>query len=132
MCGCRRTTAAATTLPGVVLFADFRFPGDLGAAIERNRVVKNRVRLSSSRPALVSVSGVELSDTRNDPSLLVIRANAVIYNDLRGMDVPVSLTPDELASVNRIEGNLTGFAVSGPAQTLRTPEPTPAEAAPVR
>ena len=37
----------------------------------------------------------------------MIRANAVIYNDLRGMDVPVSLTPDELASVNRIEGNLT-------------------------
>ena len=118
--------------PGVVLFADFRSSGDSGAVIERNRVVKNRVRLRSSDPALVSVSGVELSDTRNDPSLLVIRANAVIYNDLRCMDAPVALTPDQLASVNRIDRNLTCFAVLGPAETLRAPEPTPAKAAPVR
>jgi hypothetical protein len=94
--------------PGVVLFADFRYPGDLGATIENNRVMKNRVYITSTEPALVTVAGVELSDTRNLPSQIVITSNAVVYNDLRGMDVPVALTPDELAPANRIEGNITG------------------------
>ena len=31
--------------PGVVLFADHRYPGDTGAVIEGNRVLKNRVDL---------------------------------------------------------------------------------------
>ena len=82
--------------PGIVLFADWRYAGDPGATITGNRVTKNRVSLSSTRAALVPVSGVELSDTRNDPDELDIKDNAVVYNDLRGLAVPVALTPDEL------------------------------------
>ena len=70
--------------PGIVLFADWRYSGDTGATITRNRVTKNRVSISSGKPALVAVAGVELSDTRNDPTELDITDNAVVYNDLRG------------------------------------------------
>ncbi len=94
--------------PGVVLYADFRFVGDLGATIRNNRVMKNSIYITSSAPMLVTVSGVELTDTRDDPSLIELTANAVVYNDLRGMDVPVSLTPEELEPENVIQGNLTG------------------------
>lgn len=93
--------------PGITLYADFRL-GALGATlIERNRILKNRVRLRSRQPLLVSTSAVELTDTRATPSDTdVVNGNAVVYNDLRGSDVPISLTPDELATVNQIEGNL--------------------------
>jgi len=89
----------------VLLVADFRFPGDLGAVIKRNRVLKNCVQISSSDSALVTVSGIELSDTRDDPALLVIQANEVVYNDLYRMTVPVSFHPDNLPTVNRVERN---------------------------
>jgi hypothetical protein len=94
--------------PGIVLFADFRFPGDLGATISANRVMKNRVFVTSTDPALVTVSGVELTDTRDLPAPLAVTSNGIAYNDLRGMDVPVSLTPDELGPANVIKGNITG------------------------
>ena len=113
--------------PGVVLFADSRFPGDLGATIENNRVMKNRIYVTSSEPVLVTVSGVELTDTRDLPSQIVVTANAVVYNDLRGMDVPVSLTPDELEPANLIMGNITG----PPPDARRARRPL-AAAAPVR
>jgi hypothetical protein len=93
--------------PGIVLFADWRDGAD-GAKITGNRVTENRVSLSSTRPALVSVSGVELSDTRNLAAELDLTDNAIVYNGLRGLAVPVALTPEELSTVNRIEKNLTG------------------------
>ena len=52
--------------PGIVLFADWRRQGDTGATITGNRVTKNQVFISSGNPDLVTVSGVELSDTRDD------------------------------------------------------------------
>ena len=113
--------------PGVTLFADFRFPGDLGATIHNNRVTKNRVYVTSYEPALVTVSGVELSDTRNLAAQIVIWSNSVAYNDLRGMDVPVALTPDELAAANTFEGNLTGPLPDEPSRRLAG-----AAAAPIR
>ena len=118
--------------PGIVLFADWRYPGDTGATITLNRVVKNRVSVSSDNPALVTVAGVELSDTRDLASELDITDNAVVYNDLRGMAVPVALTPDELSTVNRIEKNLTGPAASRLGSALRALPPAGAEAAPSR
>ena len=123
-CASRGTTAAATTPRGIVLFADWRYPGDTGATITGNRVTKNRVSLSSTRPALVPVAGVELSDTRNLAAELDITDNAVVYNDLRGLAVPVALTPEELSTVNRIEKNLTGpghSALSGRALDALAP-----------
>jgi len=94
--------------PGILLMADFRLPGDTGAVIEGNRVAKNRVFLASSEPIVVPAAGIELSDTRNTPALLVIRQNEVVYNDLRRLTHPIALTPDELATVNRIEWNWMG------------------------
>jgi hypothetical protein len=113
--------------PGVVLYADFRRVGDLGATIRNNRVMKNRVYITSTEPALVTVAGVELSDTRDDPLLIEITANAVVYNDLRGMDVPVSLTPNELEPANVIQGNITG-----PLPDMRGARRPLAMASPVR
>ena len=105
--------------PGIVLFADFRW-GATGATLTGNRVTKNRVLLSSRNPALVPVAGVELSDTRDLAAELVITDNDVVHNDLRGMDVPVALTPAELGPpVNRIEKNLTGPAPRGHTRTRR-------------
>jgi hypothetical protein len=93
--------------PGVVLYADFRY-GALGATkIERNRISKNRIRISSRNPGLVTASAVELSDTRGTPTDTdVVNGNAVVYNDLRGSSVFVALTPAELSTVNDIQGNI--------------------------
>ena len=119
--------------PGILLFADFRYPGDLGAAaIEGNRVAKNRVFVASSNLALVTVAGIELSDTRDLAATLIIQSNAVVYNDLRGMSVPVALTPDELASVNRIAKNRSGPLGNWPDRAFRSRRPDPSEASPVR
>jgi hypothetical protein len=119
--------------PGIVLFADWRQPGDTGATITGNRVAKNRVLLSSGNPALVPVAGVELSDTRDLATELDITDNAIVYNDLRGMDVPVALTPDELGHpVNRIEKNLTDPAALSAGSALLALKPAGAEAAPSR
>ena len=118
--------------PGIVLFADWRYPGDTGATIALNRVAKNRVSISSDHPALVPVAGVELSDTRDLAGELDITDNAVVYNDLRGMAVPVALTPDELSTVNRIEKNLTGPASHWAELATRALPPAAAEAAPAR
>ena len=118
--------------PGIVLFADWRYDGD-GARISGNRVTKNRVSLSSSRPALVPVAGVELSDTRDVETELDIKRNAVVYNDLRGLAVPVALTPDELSTVNRIEKNLTGPASHWPDRAIGALAPAAAaQASPSR
>ena len=38
----------------------------------------------------------------------MIQQNDVVYNDLRGMEVPFAFTPDELEEENRIEHNYTG------------------------
>ena len=118
--------------PGIVLFADWRYPGDTGARITGNRVAKNRVSVSSGNLDLVTVAGVELSIASDSAVGLDIADNAVVYNDLRGMDVPVALTPDELSTVNRIEKNLTGPVVRSLDSALRALPPAGAEAAPSR
>ena len=107
--------------PGILLFADFRW-GGTGATIEGNRVTKNRVFLQSGtlrpggEPFLVTVSGIELSDTRDDWTIQppVIQLNTITYDDLRGMTVPFSFTPDELATANTLENNHAGPGGSFP------------------
>ena len=118
--------------PGITLFADFRYPGDTGAAIDGNRILKNRVFLESSRPAVVGASGIELSDTRDLGGELVIKDNGVVYNDLRGTVVPLNFTPDELATVNQVEHNITGPLGAWPDEATRSSRPSSAGSAPVR
>jgi len=124
--------------PGILLIADFRLPGDTGAAIEGNRVAKNRVFLASSEPIIVRATGIELTDTRNTPALLVIRQNDVVYNDLRRLTDPIALAPDELSTVNRIEGNWLGDPLlarsrsADPESLSRATAGPPADPKPIR
>jgi hypothetical protein len=94
--------------PGILLYADFRGGAPGASEITANRITGNRVGIRTSDPALVTVSAVELSDTRDLAGTLIVDTNAVHYNDLRGMVVPVSYTPDELSTVNDVSDNQTG------------------------
>jgi hypothetical protein len=130
------TDCGGYNAPGITLFADFRYPGDLGAVIEGNRVFKNRVIVASTKPSLVTASAIELSDTRGLPGQIVIQGNDVVYNDLRGTAVPFEFSPDDLETKNRVEPNYTGPGGPCPdrALTAATSATTASttEAAPVR
>jgi hypothetical protein len=100
---------------GIVLYADFRDGREGASAIEQNRVSKNRVHFESADPDVVGAVAVELTDTRDDGTLPpVVHDNAIVWNDLRGMDEPIVATPQELAGVNRIEKNRTGTTGRSP------------------
>jgi len=93
---------------GIVIYADFRW-GMAGAyEISFNRVVKNKVSLKSDTPLIVPVVAFELTDTRDDPMLgcNVIHDNAIGFNDFRGTETQIALTPDELVDCNSISRNL--------------------------
>jgi hypothetical protein len=115
--------------PGIVLYADFR-GGAAGALIQANVVSRNKVAVASptsvvgAQSIVVSVSGVELTDTRGDWAIQppVVTDNAVTYNDLRGMALPITSMPDEVASVNTIENNYTSIPGFGDRPSVsRTP-----------
>ena len=118
--------------PGIVLFADFRYPGDQGAVIKWNRVFKNRVIVSSGKPSLVTASAIELTDTQDPPGQILIRKNDIVYNDLRGTEVPFEFTPDNLEEENRVEFNYVGPGGHWPDRALSAANPAATGAAPVR
>lgn len=94
---------------GIAIYADFRW-GRLGAtAISYNRVVKNKISLVSDTPAVVDVVAFELTDTRDyitaDP-YPVIFENAIGFNDFRGTETQIVLTPEDLENHNTISKNL--------------------------
>ena len=94
---------------GIVLYADYRwgFPG--ADEIAHNRIVQNKISLTSDTPEVVPVVAIELTDTRNDPEAdpyPVVFDNAIGFNDLRGTEDMIALTPEELADVNDISRNL--------------------------
>lgn len=92
---------------GIALYADFRW-GRAGAEeITANRVVKNKISLTSDNPDVVGVHAMELTDTRDDKNLApVIFGNAVGFNDIRGTESGILLTPENLGDVNDISRNL--------------------------
>lgn len=94
---------------GIVIYADFRW-GMAGAAeIKNNRVVKNTVGLVSDNPDVVDVHAFELTDTRDNISAdpyPVLFDNAIGFNDFRGTESQILLTPEELADCNEISRNL--------------------------
>jgi hypothetical protein len=120
--------------PGIVLYADFR-GGASGGVLEGNVVTKNTVLLESATPVLrgapglVTVSGIELTDTRDDWGIQppVVADNAVTYNELRLMEVPLSANPNELltTTANTVENNYTG-APQGPVDLRRLRAQRPA------
>lgn len=90
---------------GIVLYADFRW-NRLGAhRIEKNRVVKNKVSLVSDTPDTVGVVGIELTDTRDNNTSVVVN-NAIGFNDLRAMEDQLAFTPTNLDDSNDISRNL--------------------------
>lgn len=92
---------------GIVVYADFRW-GMAGAdTLAYNRVVKNTVSLVSDTPEVVDVVAFELIDTRDDAELAckVIHDNAIGFNDFRGTDTQIALTPETLGECNAISRN---------------------------
>jgi len=96
---------------GIVLYADFRwgFPG--ADEIAFNYVIGNRISLISDTPDVVDVCAIELTDTRDDPSLYpdldpVIYNNVIGFNNLLGTELQIVLTPENLADYNYIFRNL--------------------------
>jgi hypothetical protein len=59
----------------------------------------------SDNADLVDIAAVELTDTRDDPSLAIIFDNFIGFNDLRGTDLQIDLTPDNLDQFNWIMNN---------------------------
>lgn len=93
---------------GIVIFAEFRFGRPGAEAISFNRIVKNKIALASDTPNVVDVAAIELTDPRDDNSLdPVITNNAVGFNDMRGTDLQLVLTPSNLDNpTNDISRNL--------------------------
>jgi len=91
---------------GIVLYADFRFGRAGTMEISGNRVVNNSVAMTSDNPSVVDVVAFEMTDTRDDESLIVIRGNAIGFNDFRGTAMQIDLTPDNLDEHNNISRNL--------------------------
>ncbi len=93
---------------GIVLYADFRW-GRAGVdGIKDNRVVKNKVSLVSDNPTLVDVVAFELTHIRDDSDegCNVIHDNTIGFNDFRGTELQVALTPANLDQCNDISRNL--------------------------
>jgi len=94
---------------GIVLYADFRWGWPGAKEITNNSVIKNKVSLTSDTPNVVDVVAIELTDSRNDTTAdpyPVIFDNAIGFNDLRGTELQIALTPMELEDCNDISRNL--------------------------
>jgi hypothetical protein len=90
---------------GIVLYADFRWGAEGPDEIAYNTVTKNIISMYSDNADLVDIAAVELTDTRDDPSLAIIFDNFIGFNDLRGTDLQIDLTPDNLDQFNWIMNN---------------------------
>ena len=91
---------------GIVLYADFRYSGFLGAeAIKNNKVTGNKVAMTSNNPEVVDIVAFEMTDSRDDAGLNIIFDNTVTFNDFRGTEIQIDLTPDNLGDYNNISRN---------------------------
>jgi hypothetical protein len=91
---------------GIVIYADFRYGGAGANSLSYNRVIKNKVSLVSDTPAVVDINAFELTDSRDDALLdPVIHNNAIGFNDFRGTEQQILLTPASLDLVNDISRN---------------------------
>ncbi len=89
---------------GINLYADFRWGADGAEKITNNRVVHNKVSLTSDNPGVVDVAAIALEDSRGERG--VIYGNVVGFNDLRGTELQIDLLPEELDEDNIISRNL--------------------------
>ncbi|CAB1078482.1 hypothetical protein D1AOALGA4SA_6221 [Olavius algarvensis Delta 1 endosymbiont] len=91
---------------GIVLYADFRWNRSGADAIQYNRVVKNKISLTSDNPDVVDVVAIELTEGGDPPDGPYVFDNAIGFNDMRGTTLQLALTPETLAEVNDISRNL--------------------------
>lgn len=90
---------------GIVLFADYRY-GRIGSeAIKKNKVKNNTVSLVSDNSGLVDVVGFEMTDTRDNESLIVIYNNKISKNDFSETENSIVFTPSNLGDYNTISKN---------------------------
>lgn len=89
---------------GIDLYADFRWGADGAEKITNNRVVHNKVSLTSDNPTVVDIAAIGLEDSREEVG--VIYDNVVGFNDLRGTELQIDLLPEELDEDNTISRNL--------------------------
>lgn len=110
---------------GIVLYADFRSK-DGAEALTGNRIYKNTISLISDTPDVVNANGIELTDTRDNPSPPVIFSNRIQENEIDGVSrsgISVTGTPDNVFAENDIEDsadvdvfdNTTGRGSAGTA-----------------
>ena len=112
---------AGYSVPGICLMSDRRYDPHLAGRISRNRILKNKVALSSNNPRNHFPGGIGLSDLglRDlDPPVPDLLDNKIGFNDLRGMldtvvvegeealPTAILLVPDELDDSNIISRNL--------------------------
>lgn len=108
---------------GIVLYADYRW-GALGGEITFNEIARNAVSLSSTIAELgVDVAAFEITDVRDDPDVpMVIRHNAVTFNDFRGTTLQIALTPAVIDQYNQIARNLGNNRGRGRGAKVIDPE----------
>jgi len=102
---------AGYSVPGITLMSDRR--KDPAGTISGNRILKNKIALSSNNPRNHWPCGIGLSDLglRDlDPPVPDLLNNKIGFNDVRGMlgieGTPIALVPDELDDSNKISRNL--------------------------
>jgi hypothetical protein len=107
---------------GIVLYADFRWNREGTDAISFNRVVKNKISLVSDTPAVVDIAAIELTEASAPESAVAfISSNSIGFNDMRGTEMQLVLTPDSLAEDNLISKNLGDSRGGGAHPALFAP-----------
>lgn len=101
------TDCGGYSATGIVMYADFRWGRTGSLSLTNNLIVNNTVSLVSDTPAVVDVVAIELSEASDpDPVTHVIHDNGIGFNDLRGTQLQLALTPVDLDTVNDISRNL--------------------------
>ncbi|MBW2631964.1 MAG: hypothetical protein JRC90_09455 [Deltaproteobacteria bacterium] len=100
---------AGYSVPGITLMSDRR--KDPAGVIVGNRILKNKIAISSNNPRNHWPCGIGLSDLGlRNLDVADLLDNKVGFNDVRGMlgieGTPIALVPDELDESNIISRNL--------------------------
>jgi hypothetical protein len=108
---------------GIVLYADFRWGMPGAIEISNNRMVQNKVSLTSDTPGVVDVVAIELTDSRDDDTVdPVILDNSIGFNDFHGTALQIALTPEGLEDCNDISRNLGNNRGHGLHPSLFSPD----------